>query len=66
MRVSLKAARVNSGLTQEQVAKRMNVDVSTIAKWEKGRTSPTAERFSRLCEIYGASIDEIFLPQKLG
>lgn len=64
MKVSLKAARINAGLTQEQAAKMVDIDVSTLAKWEKGRTYPTIDRFTVLCDTYGVAMDDIFLPSK--
>lgn len=35
-KISLAAARVNAGLTQDEVAKRMHVSKTTILNWEKG------------------------------
>lgn len=35
LQISLAAARVNAELTQSQVAEIMNVDRSTIRRWEK-------------------------------
>ncbi|MDD6312002.1 MAG: helix-turn-helix transcriptional regulator [Firmicutes bacterium] len=64
MIVSLKAARVNANLTQNDVAKAIGVDKSTIISWEKGRTAPTLSVMQRLCRLYKASIDDIFLPNQ--
>ena len=64
MKMTLRAARINAGMTQEQAAKQVNVDVSTIAKWEKGKTYPTIDRFTVLCGAYGVAMDDIFLPSK--
>lgn len=61
MKISLRAARINSGFTQEYVAKHMNVNASTISSWEKGKTYPTANKLAKLCGIYGVCIDDIFL-----
>ena len=60
-RISLEAARVNANLSQKEAANAMNVNVSTIANWEKGKTSPDADKFKELCEIYGCPMDLIFL-----
>ena len=59
MTMSLKAARVNAGLTQKQVAKAIGVCVNTLIKWERGEKSPRVEQGRRLCELYGRSWDEI-------
>lgn len=34
MKITLKAARVNAGLTQKQLATLMNRDVTTVWNWE--------------------------------
>lgn len=37
IQISLAAARVNAGMTQEKVAKEMHVSKNTIVNWEKER-----------------------------
>lgn len=59
--ISLEAARVNAKMSQKDAAIAMNVNVSTIANWEKGKTSPDADKFKELCHIYGCPMDLIFL-----
>lgn len=36
-KISLKAARVNQNLTQEEVAEKIKVSKHTIMNWEKGK-----------------------------
>lgn len=64
--ISLKAARVNAGLTQKEVAKNDNirVDVATIVSWENGKTFPKAPQLQALCALYKIPIDYIFLGNK--
>lgn len=62
MQISLKAARVNIGLTQEEVAAKIHVNKATIINWEKGKTSPSATQFESLCELYTVRKDDIFIP----
>ncbi len=65
MQISLKAARVNAEMSQREAAERIGVDVSTVLKWEKGKTSPKAVQLQKLCEVYGVdSVDSLFLQQK--
>lgn len=66
MQISLKAARVNAGYTQKEVAKRINTDVSTVIKWENGKTYPTANKLAELCALYECCINDIFLLKKSG
>ena len=65
LQISLAAARVNAGLTQENVAKRMRVSKTTILNWEKGKSSPSFSDMEMLSKIYSMPKDNIFLPQIL-
>jgi DNA-binding XRE family transcriptional regulator len=65
LKVSIKAMRVNAGLTQAEVANRVKINVATLISWENSRTYPTVEKLKELCKLYGCTIDDIFLPQKL-
>lgn len=60
-RISLEAARVNANMSQKDAAIAVDVNVSTIANWEKGKTSPDADKFKKLCQVYGCPMDLIFL-----
>ena len=62
LQISLAAARVNAGMTQEDVAKAMNVTRQTVVNWEKGRGIPGIPEIEMLSRIYGISQDNIFLP----
>ena len=63
MRITLKAARVNAGLTQESVAKLLNKSKNTIVSYEKGRSKPDIETGKTLAKLYGVTVNDlIFLP----
>lgn len=62
--VTLKAARVNAGLSQTEAAQAVSVSKHTIIKWERGETAPTAWQFKELCNLYRVPMDNIFLPHK--
>lgn len=62
MKVSLKAARVNANLTMDEAAQKVGINEATLRKWEKGSTSPTVDRFRKLCEVYGCTTEDIFFP----
>lgn len=64
MKVSLKAARVNAGLTQKDVANALGVNEMTVVKWENGVIVPLADRFLALCRLYDAPVDDVLLPKK--
>ncbi|AOK58038.1 helix-turn-helix transcriptional regulator [Burkholderia ubonensis] len=50
----LVAARVRAGLTQEQVAERMQMTHSTIAYMESGRTMPSLRTLFRYAKATGS------------
>lgn len=62
--ISLKAARVNAGLTQGEVAEKLNVDRTTIINWEKGKVSLKHEQLLSLCQLYNVPVVNIFLPKQ--
>ena len=51
--ISLAAARVNAGLTQEEVAKAMKVGKQTIVSWEKGNSEPKMSQSRELKDSAG-------------
>ena len=63
--ITLKAARVNAGLTQAEAAKKIGVSISTLKNWEKGVTFPKQPHILRICEVYGIQYDHIFFDQKI-
>lgn len=56
---NLKKARLNAGLTQQQIADALNVDRTTIAQYERGFSTPQIKNISKLCEILKISVDEL-------
>ena len=62
LQISLAAARVNAEMTQDKVAKKMNVSKQTIINWEKGRVIPGVPEIAMLSQLYGIPQDNIFLP----
>ena len=60
--ISLAAARVNAGMTQEDTAREMKVSKSTIVNWEKGKIIPGIPEMEMMSKLYGIPQDYIFLP----
>lgn len=52
IQITLAAARVNAGFTQEDVAEKFKVTKQTIINWEKGRKELKPAEFNMLSEIY--------------
>lgn len=63
-KITLQAARVNAGYTQDTAAKLLGISKKTLVSWEKGRTFPSAQKIERICEVYGVHYDQLkFLPK---
>ena len=59
-KITLKAARVNAGLTQNEAATEIGVAVSTLKNWESGKTFPKQPQIEAMCQLYGISYDILF------
>lgn len=59
MRISIKAARTNVGLTQKEAAKELHVTQKTLSFWENGKTKPTISMVAAICALYRVSYDDI-------
>lgn len=46
-------------MTQAELAGRMGLTSPSVAKWENGKSNPTAENLKRLADIFDCSIDTI-------
>lgn len=52
--------RKGLGLTQKQLAQRLDMSDKSVSKWERGICLPDASVYSELCEILGIQISEFF------
>lgn len=64
MQITLEAARINAGYTQEEAGKRFGVHYQTIAKWEENNSRMPYEMIKRIPEIYGIPSKYIFFGSK--
>lgn len=51
--------RKQKGLSQEELANRVNVSRQTISKWEVGDSTPDMEKLIALSDLFGISLDEL-------
>ena len=58
-KMSLKAARVNAEMTQDEAANKLGVSTRTVQKWEKGETFPDANKRDDICKAYGVTYDDL-------
>lgn len=52
--------RQRAGLTKTQLADRLDVDLSTVCKWESGVNKPTADGLLKLANLFHCTIDELY------
>lgn len=60
MTITLKAARVNKGLTQPEAASLIGVSKTTIINWERGKSFPDVKEIKKIEEVYGIGYNNIF------
>ena len=56
---NLKALRKQKGLTQEELAIRLNVVRQTVSKWESGRSVPDADILLKIADVLDVSISDL-------
>lgn len=61
MRFTIKQARSYAGFTQAEMAEKLGIHRSTYMKIEKDPSIATLGQISRISEITGVTIDQIFL-----
>lgn len=55
----LKQARLNAGLTQEDVVRQLGVSRQTVSNWENNRSYPDLGSVLKLSDIYDLSLDDL-------
>ena len=55
-----------SGMTQEQLAEKLNVSRQTISKWESDSTSPDLESIVKISRIFHVSLDHLLKEGEAG
>ena len=63
--MTLKERRLKAGLTQENVAKIVEVDQTAVSLWESGK-KPLLKHRIRLAKLYGCTVDELLKPDDTG
>ena len=58
--MKIKALRLAAGLTQNEVARHMNVDQTTVCKWEANVIYPRASQLPKLADLLCCTIDSLY------
>lgn len=56
--------RKKSGLSQEELAEKLDVSRQAISRWESGATAPDAENLIKLSKIFNVSTDYLLCVEK--
>ncbi len=57
---NLKKLRQIHGLTQMQMASKLNVSPSAIGMYEQGRRIPDSDILKKICKVFNVSMDYLF------
>ncbi len=52
--------RKDAGMSQEELAERLDVSRQAISKWERGAGYPETEKLIRMSRLFGVSLDYLF------
>lgn len=63
MKITLKAARVNKGLTQVQCAKMLGICKATYQNYETGTTFPDVVKAKEMASLFGIPLDDLIFLQ---
>ncbi len=55
----LVALRRDHGMSQEELADRLNISRQAVSKWERAEASPDLDNLTALARIYGVTLDEL-------
>lgn len=58
-RAQLSEARYEKCWSLEEVAERIDVDPATVARWEKGESTPRPANLRQLCKLFGKTVREL-------
>ena len=55
----IRALRTALGMTQGDLAKKMNVTDKAVSKWERGLSRPDIDSIPKLAEVLGTTVEEL-------
>ncbi|MBQ9486118.1 MAG: helix-turn-helix transcriptional regulator [Clostridia bacterium] len=51
--------RIERAITQEQLAKKLNISLKTVSHWETGYTEPSITQLIAIADLYSVSLDDL-------
>ena len=59
----IRELRISQKLSQQELATKLGIDRSTVAKWETGTHSPRTDKLRQLAKVLNCSLEEL-LPNR--
>lgn len=64
LKITIKSARVNSELTQDEASDALGIDKSTLVRWEKDSSNIPADKLKLMIDLYGIPFDHLYLGKR--
>lgn len=61
---TIASLRKEKGMTQNELAEKMNVTDKAVSKWERDLSCPDVNTISKLADILGVSVEELLKAKK--
>ena len=61
----ISACRKEKGLTQMQLAEKLNITNRAVSKWETGKSMPDVSLMLDLCDILGITVNELLSGERI-
>lgn len=62
--MGFKECRIAAGLSQEAVARELQVSQACVASWESGKWMPKGPRLLKVAALYGCTVDALLKKEK--
>ncbi|MDR1905274.1 MAG: ankyrin repeat domain-containing protein [Treponema sp.] len=61
VRANIRRLREKLGMSQDDIAERLHTARPVISNWERGTSEPSSSQIFKLAQIFGVSVDALFL-----
>lgn len=58
--MNIRNLRLQAGLTQAELAKKLDVDQTAVSRWESGETKPLRKMHKKLARVLSCTVEELF------
>lgn len=60
----IKELRTLNSMSQKDLADKLNLERSTISKWETNKSTPSIDDITKLSEVFNISVDELLVSRE--